>query len=115
MPGTGDAQVVMYMKFNVEYQGANGQWHYLGTQGQSGLVRVGNGSSPARQAGQDFEVSPSSSHTYVLRGVVVFEWQLHGVKIATYVRATRTGHTAAAGADPPGYSAATCRIRARSR
>jgi hypothetical protein len=115
MPGTADAHELMYMSFRVEYRSSPGHWRYLGGAGQSGFVLVGNGSSLARQAGQDFEVAPRASGSYVLRGVAVFKWRLHGRTIATAVRATRAGHVAAAGADPPGFSAATCRIQAKRR
>jgi hypothetical protein len=100
----------MYMSFRVEYRSAPGHWHYLGGAGQSGFVPVGNGASLARQAGQDFEVTPRASGSYLLRGVAVFEWRLHGRTVASAVRATRAGPIAAAGADPPGFSATTCRI-----
>jgi hypothetical protein len=111
MPGTGDAHELMYMSFAVEYRGPAGHWRYLGAAGQSGFVKVGNGSSLARQAGQDFTIAASAPRTYVLRGAVVFQWRLQGRTIATEVRATRAGHPAAAGADPPGFSAAICKIK----
>jgi hypothetical protein len=110
MPGTGDVHELMYMSFNVEYRRPGGPWRYLGAAGQSGPVRVGNGASVARQAGQDFVIAASTTRTYVLRGVIVFEWRLRGRTVATQVRATRAGHVAAAGADPPGFSAAVCKI-----
>jgi hypothetical protein len=109
MPGTGDVHEQMYMSFNVEYRRPGGRWRYLGAAGQSGPARVGNGASLARQAGQDFLIA-ASARTYVLRGVIVFEWRLRGRTLASEVRATRAGHVAAAGADPPGFSAAVCRI-----
>jgi len=109
MPGTGDRDEQMYMRFVVEYRSPTGHWHYL-KDGESALVAVGNGSSKARQAGQDFQVARSATQSYTLRGVVVFEWRANGRTIAQAVRATHTGHTAAAGGDPPDYSAATCTI-----
>jgi hypothetical protein len=109
MPGTGDRKELMYMQFVVEYRSPTGHWHYL-KDGESALAAVGNGASKARQAGQDFRVARSSTQTYTLRGVVVFEWRANGRTIAQAVRATRAGHTAGAGADPPYYSAATCTI-----
>ena len=110
MPGTGDSHERMFMRFAIEYRSATFRWHYLHAAGQSNFVAVGNASSLARQAGQDFVIAPSGSGRSVLRGVVVFEWRLHGRAVATSVRATRAGHTAAAGADPPFFSAATCKI-----
>ena len=115
MPGTADAHELMYMSFRVEYRSSPGHWRYLGGAGQSGFVLVGNGASLTRQAGQDFQVVPRASGSYVLRGVAVFEWRLHGRTIASAVRGTRAGHIAAAGADPPGFSATTCRIQAKRR
>jgi hypothetical protein len=109
MPGTGAASEQMYMQFIVEYRSPSGHWHYRSGGGESSFVAVGSGSSPARQAGWDF-VLARSSEIYVLRGIVVFEWRLGGHTIAETVRSTRSGHKAAAGADPPGYSASTCTI-----
>jgi hypothetical protein len=99
----------MYMEFVVEYRGPTGHWHYL-SHGESGFVAVGRASARARQAGEDFELARGATDTYTLRGVVVFEWRAKGTTIAQEVRATRTGHPAAVGADPPGYSAALCTI-----
>jgi hypothetical protein len=110
MPGTGDRHEQMYMSFNVEYRGPSGTWHSLSDGGLSAFIHVGNGASVARQAGQDFKVEPTSAARYALRGVVVFEWRLHGRTLTSFARATRAGHTAAAGADPRGYSASTCTI-----
>ena len=110
MPGTADAHERMYMSFRVEYRSSPGHWRYLGGAGQSAFVAVGNGSALARQAGQDFEFVPRVTGSHLLRGVAVFEWRLHGHTVASAVRATQAGHVAAAGADPPGFSATTCRI-----
>jgi hypothetical protein len=115
MPGTKDVHELMYMSFRVEYRSSPGHWRYLGGAGQSPYVLVGNGASLARQAGQNFEVVPRASGSYLLRGVTVFQWRLHGRTVATAIRATRAGHVAAAGADPPGFSATTCRIQAKRR
>ena len=111
MPGTGDAQQQMYMQFVVEYRGPTGHWHYFGRGGESGLIAVGRGSAVERQAGWDFVLARSSTERYTLRGVVVFEWRIGGHTIAEDVRATRSGHAAAVGADPAGYSSATCTVR----
>jgi hypothetical protein len=110
MQGTGDASERMYMQFFVEYRSASGHWHYLGGAGDSGLVAVGDGSLVAQQAGRNFVIVPSAGRSYTLRGIVVFEWRLAGRTLAQAVRATSAGHRASAGADPPGFSAASCRI-----
>jgi hypothetical protein len=110
MPGTGDRQEQMYMRFIVEYRSVSGHWHYFRTGGVSGFVAVGDAGSLSRQAGQNFVLSPNFSATYVLRGVVEFEWRLHGRTIASSVRSTTGGHRVAAGADPPGFSAPSCKL-----
>jgi hypothetical protein len=113
IPGTGDGGQRMYMQFVVEYRSASGQWHYFHHGGESGLIAVGKGSATARQAGWDFVLASSATQAYTLRGLVVFEWRLKGLTIAEAVRATQSGHGATVGADPAGYSAASCRIRRR--
>jgi hypothetical protein len=115
MPGTGDRHETMYMRFVVEYRSASGHWHYFKTGGQSGYVEVGDAGSSTRQAGQNFELAPSISRSYVLRGVVLYEWRLNGRTVASSVRSTSAGHDPAAGSDPPGFSAATCMIQPNSR
>jgi len=109
MPGNGDPHAVLYMSFRLEYRTTAGSWKAIGAPGLLPFVRVGSGAATARQAGEDATIAPSATAT-VLRAVVVFQWRRHGVILATYARSTTAGHTAAAGADPPGYSAATCRI-----
>jgi hypothetical protein len=43
-----------------------------------------------------------------LRGVVTFQWRRHGRVLYSTYRVTTADHISAAGADPSGYSAATC-------
>jgi len=114
MPGTGDAHEQMYMQFVVEYRSPTGHWHFRSGGGESSFVSVGNGSFPSRQAGWDFVLARSSTETYTLRGIVVFEWRVNGHAVAQFVRATRAGHMAAAGADPPGYSSVTCTVKRKA-
>jgi hypothetical protein len=114
MPGTGDAHEQMYMQFVVEYRSPTGHWHFRSGGGESRFVAVGNGSFSSRQAGWNFVLARSSTETYTLRGIVVFEWRVNGRAVAHLVRATRAGHRAAAGADPAGYSSATCTIKRKA-
>lgn len=116
MPGTGDRHESMFMSFIVEYRSSSGHWHYFGSGGQSHYVAVGDASATARQAGQDFQLDPAHlTSTQMLRGVVLFQWRLHGKVVASTVRSTSAGHAPAAGSDPPGFSAAFCRIQPNSR
>jgi hypothetical protein len=115
MPGTGDKHEKMYMRFVVEYRSASGHWQYFKTGGQSAYVEVGDADSSTRQAGQDFELAPNISQTYVLRGAVLYEWRLKGRIVASSARSTSADHDPAAGSDPPGFSAATCMIQPNNR
>jgi len=115
MPGTGDRHELMYMRFVVEYQSATGHWHYFKTGGQSAYIEVGDAGSSTRQAGQDFELAPNISSTYLLRGVILYQWRLDGRVVSSSVRSTTAAHDPAAGSDPPGFSASTCMIQPNSR
>jgi hypothetical protein len=115
MPGTGDRQERMFMAFAVEYRDRQGRWQPLAGAGSSGFVALGDAASRRRQAGQDFTIASKQAHTYLLRGVVTFEWRLRGAVVASAVRATTAGHRAGAGADPAGYSASVCTIALKRR
>ncbi len=109
MPGTGDAGQQMTMRFTVEYLGAKRRWRYLAA-ADSGDLALGSAAVRARQAGWDFTIAPTPKG-YTLRGVVVFEWRSASANVVQEVRSTTAGHPSSVGSDPPGYSAATCRIR----
>ena len=115
MPGTGDRQETMFMSFAIEYRDRQGRWQPLAGAGSSGFFALGDATSRRRQAGQDFTIATKKAHTYLLRGVVTFEWRLRGAVVASAVRSTTAGHHAGAGADPPGYSASVCAIALKSR
>ena len=76
---------------------------------------LGSAASRLRQAGRDFTIATKKAHTYLLRGVVTFEWRLRNRVIASAVRSTTPGHHASAGADPAGYSASVCSIALKRR
>jgi hypothetical protein len=114
MPGTGDRHETMFMAFAVEYRDRLGRWQPLGG-GSSGFVALGDAASRLRQAGRNFTIATKKAHTYLLRGVVTFEWRLGGRVIASAVRSTMAGHHAGAGADPAGYSASVCSIALKRR
>jgi hypothetical protein len=115
MPGTGDKHETMYMSFVVEYRSASGHWHYFSSGGEAGYAAIGDASAGTRQAGQDFALKPDFSSTQLLRGVVLYQWRLKGKVVTSTVRSTSSGHDPAAGADPPGFSAAYCTIAPNSR
>jgi hypothetical protein len=114
LPGTGDAAEQMYMQFRIEYQRAH-RWVDVGPQAETGWEALGAASARSREAGQDFTLAASAMHSYLLRGVVTYQWRLHGHVLFTTIRSTSAGHRPGAGADPRGYSAADCRIEAKRR
>jgi hypothetical protein len=64
-----------------------------------------------REVGRTFTIRAPAGGAFVLRGVAVFQWRRGDTVARRARRLTRGGHPATAGADPPGYSAATCLIR----
>jgi len=71
---------------------------------------VGSGASP-RQGGTSFELKPVAGKPAVtLRGVVDFQWRHDRTIVQSATEPTSTGHRSLAGADPQGFSAATCII-----
>ena len=114
MPGTGDAKEQMYMQFVVEYQSSSGHWHYFDHGGETGYIALGSAKAHSSQAGQDFRLAANHTATYVLRGVVLYQWRLDGRIVTSTVRSTSSGHDPSAGSDPPGFSASTCTIQPNS-
>jgi len=110
MPGDRHSRDKMYMSFRLQYMSASKQWVNLSSGASSSFVAVGSGAS-ARQGGTSFELKPVAGKPAVtLRGVVDFQWRRGGTMLASGVLPTAAGHKSLAGADPPGYSAATCII-----
>jgi hypothetical protein len=97
----------MYMRFRLEYYDrSTHRWQELRRGADSGFLAVGAANS-TRQDGRSFTLAASSG-AFSLRGVVNFEW-LQGRRVVDSAeRATSAGHRSSAGADPAGYSAATC-------
>jgi len=111
MPGDGRAGDTMYMRFRLEYLvRAGNYWSPLATGAPSGFVAVGNGRA-ARQAGRSFQLVPvPGKPAFKLRGVVTFQWRRGATIVQAVSRPTTAGRQSLAGADPAGYSAATCAI-----
>ncbi len=110
MPGDRHSHDKMYMSFRLQYMNASKQWVNLSSSASSSFAAVGNGAA-ARQDGTSFELKPVAGKPAVtLRGVVDFQWRRGGTVLASGALPTAVGHKSLAGADPPGYSAATCII-----
>lgn len=114
MPGSGDRRERMFLRIQLQFLRADGRWKGLGIAGDSGWIALGSArSKAARQGGQTFTVAPPAGgrQAVVLRAVVRYQWR-RGVAVARSARlATTAGHAKAEGADPAGFSAATCRLR----
>jgi hypothetical protein len=112
MPGSGDADERMFMRFQLQYYKASDKsWHNIGTGGDSGFMPVGSARYKARQAGRNFTVRPPRVGAFILRGAVTFEWREGGEVVRRARKRTRSGHEGTKGADPKGFSASKCEVR----
>lgn len=111
MPGNGVRAQEMYMRFQLQYLATDdGKWHNIGTTGDSGWIDVGSAKYRQRQTGRNFTVRPPTSGSFKLRGAVTFEWR-KGTDVVRRSRLrTTAGHGTTAGADPKGFSEATCEV-----
>jgi hypothetical protein len=110
MPGDGQARDTMYMSFRLQYMNATtSQWVDL-SKTVPAFVAVG-AAKTARQGGSSFELKPVTGQSaFTMRGVVDFRWRHGATIVASLSRPTAAGHQSLAGADPAGFSAATCLI-----
>jgi hypothetical protein len=100
----------MYMSFRLQYLNSSGTWVDLGGASSPSFVAVGTAGA-AREGGRSFQlVPPAGKPASQIRGVVVFQWRHGKVVLVRTSRATSAAHKSVAGADPPGYSAASCLI-----
>ena len=107
MPG-GKAKGRLRMRFRVQYRDlAGGRWRSV-RDADSGWQPIGRGRKQ-RESGWSFEVAGDG--TQILRGVVTYRWTRGSGRIVRRARRiTEVGHRSTVGADPPEFSAATCRI-----
>ncbi len=112
MPGDRHSKDKMYMRFRLQYMdAAKRQWVDLAGARSPNYVYVGPGST-VRQGGRSFQlVARPGKPAAELRGVVEYQWRRGKAVIQSTSRGTGAGHKSVAGADPPGYSAATCKVR----
>ena len=110
MPTDGHPHDTMYMRFLVQaLDTTTHQWADIGKSADSGFVPIGSAAA-TRQAGRTFEFTPAAT-TYTLRGYVEFQWRRGGRVVHLLAHPTATGHTSLAGAEPKGFSAATCTLK----
>ena len=113
MPGSGVAGEQMFMRFQLQFfDQKDKEWHNIGESGDSGFVPVGPARFKERQSGRNFTVRPPRTGAFILRGAVTFEWRKAGEVVRRARKRTTAGHSPTAGADPSGFTAAKCRVRA---
>lgn len=111
MPGDGRAGETMYMRFRIQYlDPATNSWRFVAQRADSGWLPVGSATYRARQAGRSFQIVPTAGQAYTMRGAVSFEWRRGSTYVLSARIHTTAGHRDAQGADPKGYTAATCQI-----
>ena len=99
------------MSFRLQYLNTGtGKWSNLVKGASFSYVAVGPAAA-ARQGGRSFQLVPVAGRPGVsMRGIVDFQWRRGRAVLQTAERTTTAGHRSLAGADPAGYSAATCVI-----
>jgi hypothetical protein len=107
MPGV-PRRAQLAMRFRVQYRTDSGDWADVAG-ADSGWRRLGSGHGFPVESGWSFTFAHSSSEV-VLRGVVRFRRRAPDSAPRFAERPTTAGHRSSAGADPPGYSAATCTL-----
>ena len=110
MPGDKHTKDKMYMAFRLQYMNTTtGKWVDLAS-AKPAYVYVGPGGS-VRQGGRSFQLVPRAGKPAVsMRGVVSYQWRRGGRILQSVSRPTTAGHKSLAGADPAGFSAASCQI-----
>ena len=96
------------MRFRIQYRDADQRWRYV-TGADSGWRKLTRARGRPVEAGWSFEFPPPDG-TITFRGVVRYRWLEDGRVVGRALEITEPGHRSTVGADPPGYSAATCSI-----
>jgi hypothetical protein len=111
MPGDGTRRR-MWMRFRTQFYSQDDYgWEYVRSGGRSPWVEVGSAIFAFKETGYEFTFdAPTAGSTFLLRGVVEFQWRSKGGKVVRRTRKfTEAGHRTR-GADPKNFSAARCRI-----
>jgi hypothetical protein len=106
MPGTPQG-TGRRMRFRVQWRDGD-RWRYV-SGADSGWRSLKRARGRAIESGWSFEFERPSK-TLTFRGVARFRWLRDGRVVGRAVEITESGHRSTAGADPKGYSAATCSI-----
>jgi hypothetical protein len=110
MPGDGHAHDTLYMSFRLQSMDAITK-HWVDLKNASTAFSAVGAAKSARQGGASFTLTPVvGKPAFTLRGVVSFQWRRRATVLAAASRPTSAGRQSTAGADPTGFSAATCLI-----
>jgi hypothetical protein len=111
MPGDRHAHDRMFMSFRLQYMDSTAKhWVDLASPKAPVFVSVG-GAGSVRQGGRSFLLIPKAGKpAYTMRGVVQFQWRRGTRVVQSTSRTTTAGHRSLAGADPAGFSSASCLI-----
>jgi hypothetical protein len=95
------------MRFRLQWLDGD-RWRYV-EGADSGWRRLSVARGRVVEHGWSFAFAPPA-RPITFRGVVRFRWISRGKVVRRALELTETGHRSTAGADPAGYSAATCSI-----
>lgn len=111
MPGNGTRQR-MWMRFRTQfYSQKDYSWRYVRSGGRSPWVEVGSALFAFKETGYEFSFdAPAAGTSFLLRGVVEFQWRTKRGKVMRRTRKFTAGGHRTRDADPRGFSAARCRI-----
>ena len=111
MPGNGTKQR-MFMRFRTQFYSQDDYaWKYVTMGGRSPWVEVGSALFAFKETGYEFGFDPPAvGSTFLLRGVVEFQWRSKGGRVIRRTRKFTEGGHRTRGADPKNFSAARCRI-----
>jgi hypothetical protein len=103
----------MYMRFVAQYRKGL-RWRQVDRKAVSAWIFAGSSLFLNRETGYTFRFNaPPKGATYLMRGVVRFQWRVFRKRhwhVAHSASRITAGAHHSPGADPAGYSAATCRI-----
>lgn len=111
MPGDGTRRR-MFMRFRTQFYSQDDYaWKYVTKGGRSPWVELGSALFAFKETGYEFSFdAPEPGTTFLLRGVVEFQWRSKGGKVVRRTRKFTEGGHRTRSADPTGFSAARCRI-----
>lgn len=102
----------MWMRFYASYFDRPAErWRRVGGSSVSPWIKVGNARYRSRHAGRKFMIEPPAPTTsYVVRGIVKFQWRRKRKVVRRRKQKTLSGHPTRRHGDPYGYSNGICEI-----